>query len=186
MRRIIAAMTGLCALLGLAAAAHAAAQFDAEAATAAYLATIPPKARARSDAYFEGGYWLQLWDLLVGLAVAWLLLGTGWSRRVRDFAERMTRSKWLQATLYGAIYILLDDAADAAVGGVRGLFPRAPVRHVEPGPRGLVRRPGKGLTIDLVFGTLAVTAILRRHAQAPRTWWLWGAALVVFLFAFQC
>jgi STE24 endopeptidase len=34
--------------------------FDADAATAAYLATMTPAARARSDAYFEGGYWLTL------------------------------------------------------------------------------------------------------------------------------
>ncbi len=32
--------------------------FDAGRATAAYLATIPPDKKARSDAYFEGGYWL--------------------------------------------------------------------------------------------------------------------------------
>jgi hypothetical protein len=34
--------------------------FDPEAATNAYLAEIPAAARARSDAYFEGGYWLIL------------------------------------------------------------------------------------------------------------------------------
>ena len=34
--------------------------FSAEAATNAYLAQIPAAARARSDAYFEGGYWLIL------------------------------------------------------------------------------------------------------------------------------
>jgi STE24 endopeptidase len=34
--------------------------FSAEAAANAYLAQIPAAARARSDAYFEGGYWLIL------------------------------------------------------------------------------------------------------------------------------
>ena len=34
--------------------------FSADAATEAYLAEIPAAARARSDAYFEGGYWLIL------------------------------------------------------------------------------------------------------------------------------
>ena len=32
--------------------------FDAIAATNAYLAQIPPDKTARSDAYFEGGYWM--------------------------------------------------------------------------------------------------------------------------------
>jgi STE24 endopeptidase len=44
--------------------------FDVDAATAAYLATMTPAARARSDAYFEGGYWLVLWDFLFGLLLA--------------------------------------------------------------------------------------------------------------------
>src|SRR5262245_39918373 len=42
------------------------AAFDPEAATAAYLAQLSPEARAKSDAYFEGGYWLILWDFLAG------------------------------------------------------------------------------------------------------------------------
>jgi len=38
--------------------------FDIGAAVDAYLAKMPPDQRARSDAYFEGGYWLLLWDFL--------------------------------------------------------------------------------------------------------------------------
>jgi len=29
----------------------------------------------RSDTYFEGGYWLMLWDFVIGLLLAWALLG---------------------------------------------------------------------------------------------------------------
>ena len=39
-------------------------KFDAGRATAAYLARVSGAARARSDAYFEGGYWLLLVDLV--------------------------------------------------------------------------------------------------------------------------
>ena len=35
---------------------------------------MPPAQRARSDAYFEGGYWLLLWDFLSTIIVVWLLL----------------------------------------------------------------------------------------------------------------
>src|ERR1044071_3505412 len=71
--------------------AQPSANFDVDAATKAYLAEMPAEARARSDAYFEGGYWLQLWDFLYGAAIALLLLFTRWSARMRDLAERMTR-----------------------------------------------------------------------------------------------
>ena len=42
--------------------------FDADAATDAYMAMMPPAAIARSNAYFEGGYWLILWDFLISSA----------------------------------------------------------------------------------------------------------------------
>ena len=68
--------------------------FDAAKATDKYLAQVSGAARARSDAYFEGGYWLQLVDLLYALGVAALLL---WSRRsprrIRDWAEERTHSR---------------------------------------------------------------------------------------------
>ena len=45
-------------------AAAAAASFDVETATRAYLDSLQGPARAKSDAYFEGGYWLILWGTL--------------------------------------------------------------------------------------------------------------------------
>src|SRR2546426_1830260 len=70
--------------------------FDVAAATAVYLAKVPPEQRQRSDAYFEGGYWLLLWDFLGGAALLWFLLAVRWSAAMRDLAERLTRLKSLQ------------------------------------------------------------------------------------------
>src|SRR5579872_435713 len=80
--------------------------FSADAATAAYLDTMKPEERARSDAYFEGGYWLQLWDFLIGLGVAWALLAWRISARMRDFAARLSRSRSLQTALYAVQYFV--------------------------------------------------------------------------------
>ena len=74
-------LTGLCLLLGCAATAHAAPAFDPVAETEKYLASLPAEARAKSDAYFEGGYWLQLWQFLYGLAVLFAVLSLRWSAR---------------------------------------------------------------------------------------------------------
>ena len=79
-----------------AAAAPVAAHFDADQATAEWMALIPAEAKAKSDAYYEGGYWLILWDFVVGLAVAWLLLGTRFSVRMREAGEFLARIGSLQ------------------------------------------------------------------------------------------
>src|ERR1039457_7128145 len=65
--------------------------FSVEAATDAYMARIPASARARSDAYFEGGYWLILWDFLYGAVIALVLLNLRWSAAMRNLAERIDR-----------------------------------------------------------------------------------------------
>jgi STE24 endopeptidase len=205
MRRIVPVAAALIALLALlpawsfaadapAAAAPAAPatgpaaiavpHFDAEAATAAYMATIPPKALARSDAYFEGGYWLLLWDLVVGLAVAWVLLGTGLSRRVRDFAERSTRFKWLQTAIYGALYILLLTLLTLPWAAYEGYFREHQYGMSNQDLAGWLGDTGKQLIINLIFGALAVTIIYAVMRKLAKTWWLWGTVVVVFLFAF--
>ncbi|MFY9856161.1 MAG: hypothetical protein WAK26_20020, partial [Terracidiphilus sp.] len=88
-------------------AAQPSAHFNAEAATEAYMAMIPPEATARSNAYFEGGYWLILWDFLYASAICLLLLNLRWSAKMRDLADRVTRFKWLQTALYWGQYLLL-------------------------------------------------------------------------------
>src|SRR5260370_41817038 len=73
--------------------AQASSHFNAEAATNAYLESMPAQARARADAYFEGGYWLVLWGFLAGAIVRVVLLNLRWSARMRGLAERVTRFK---------------------------------------------------------------------------------------------
>ena len=74
-----------------AAASGASGAIDPAAATRAWLDQLPAAQRARSDAYFEGGYWLSSWSFLWEAAVLLLLLVTGLSARMRSLAERATR-----------------------------------------------------------------------------------------------
>src|SRR3954453_23690805 len=73
-----------------AAASGASGSIDPASATRAWLDQLPADQRARSDAYFEGGYWLQLFGFLWIAAIFLLLLQTGASARMRDLAERIT------------------------------------------------------------------------------------------------
>src|SRR5258708_23150203 len=65
---------------------------DPAAATRAYLDLLPASARAQSDAYFEGRYWLSLWGVFLPAAILVLLLHSGASAWVRDPAEQASRS----------------------------------------------------------------------------------------------
>lgn len=161
------------------------APFNVEAATNAYMAQLSPQARAKSDAYFEGGYWLILWDLLVALGVAWLLLGTRLSARMRDFAERITRFRWLQTAIYTVQYILLTTLLTLPWNIYEGF-----VREHQYGlsTQNLGQWMGdqaKALLVGLILGTVALVIIYAVIRKATRTWWLWGAgvAMVFMIFA---
>ncbi len=156
--------------------------FDPVAATEAYLARLSPEQRERSDSYFEGGYWLLLWNFLAGLAVAWVLLGTGLSGRLRDRAERLTGSRSLQVFLYWLPYLVLTTLL---------LFPLTVYEsYFREHKYGLSNQTFgawfvdmlKDLGVDALLGGLAVVAIYAIFRRAPRTWWVWGAlASVIFI-----
>ena len=198
MNRSTVALLALASVIFVAAPAHAAdapqalleattsspapQSFDVEAATAGYLARLSPEARQRSDAYFEGGYWLILWDFLVGLLVAWLFLGTRLSARIRDRAERLTRFRWLQTALYSLAYIAISAVVLLPWSAYQGYFREHQYGMSNHTLAGWLGDQAKGLAIGLVLGTLVITAIYAVLRKAPRTWWLWGA-MVTLAFA---
>src|SRR5438046_3029362 len=80
---------------------------DPAAATKAWLATVPRDQREKSDAYFEGGYWLLLWNFLLVVAISVFLLESRISARLRDFTERAARFRSLQVAFYAIPYFLI-------------------------------------------------------------------------------
>ena len=155
-----------------------------EAATQAYLDRLSPEGRARSDAYFEGGYWLQLWGFLYGLGVAWLLLGTRLSARMRDLAERFTRRKPLQTVAYAVQYILATWLLTLPLTTYAGFFREHQyvLATQSFGPWFAELLVTLGITV--VLGSVGLAIIYGVIRRAQRTWWLWGAVVSMVLFAF--
>jgi len=162
-------------------AARATANFDAIAATNAYLAQISPEKTARSDTYFEGGYWMILWDFLYGVVVALLLLNLRWSARMRDLAERLTRFKPLQTFAYWVQYLILVSLLTFPLTVYEDYF-----REHKYGLATQTFGPWmgdqlKGLGVGLVLGGLLTMLLFGVVRRLPRTWWIWGAG-VTFVF----
>ena len=158
--------------------------FDVQTVTDAYMAQLSPQARANSHAYFEGGYWLILWDLLVALAVAWLLLGTRLSARMRDFAERITRLRWLQTVIYALQYILLTTLLTLPWNIYEGFVREHRYGLSNQNFAQWLGDQAKGLVIALILGTVALVIIYAVIRKAPRTWWLWGAGVSLVFVVF--
>ena len=152
---------------------------DPEEATRAYLARMAPEKKKRSDAYFEGGYWLRLWEFLYGVAVAWLLLRLGWSAGMRNFAERAARVRPAQTFIYWGQYAAVTALLLFPLTVYRGFY-----REHQYGLATQTFGPWFGdrlkeLAVLIVFGGLAVVVLYAVLRRAPKTWWIWGSLTAI-------
>ena len=150
-----------------------------EAATNAYLASIPRADRARTDAYYEGGYWLLLWDFLAGAGLALALLATRTSARMRDLAVRTSRRKPIQTALYWAQYLVVTSAVLLPLTIYEGYWRehRYGLSNQTFGP--WMGDQAKAFGVNLVFGGLAVVVLYGVLRRTPKSWWLWGSLTAV-------
>lgn len=156
--------------------------FDATAATNAYLAKQTAEQKGRSDAYFEGGYWLQLWGFLYGAGIALLLLFGRVSARMRDVAARISSRPTLQAALYWVGYLLVTTVLSFPLTVYSGFVREKQYGLATQGFGGWMGDQAKGLLVGVILGGLALMALYAVFRRAPRTWWVWGSGLaMVFL-----
>src|SRR5436309_2862801 len=84
-----------------------ASSFNVDSATQHYLNMLSPEQKANSDSYFEGGYLLQLWNLIYGFGVAFVFLRLGLGKWMKRFASKVKRVN-LQNLIHIVLYILLS------------------------------------------------------------------------------
>jgi STE24 endopeptidase len=166
------------------AAAQPSDHFDVDAATDAYMNLMPASAKAHGDAYFEGGYWLILWDFLVGALISLLLLNLGWSAWMRNLAERITRFRWLQTFIYWVEYLLLTFVLGFPLAVYEGFFREWKYGLATQTFGAWTWDQIKGLMIGLVLGGIVVVLLFWVVRKLPRTWWIWGAVVTLIFMVF--
>ena len=170
--------------LEIPAPARARPSFDVDEATQAYLDLLTEEQRAKSDAYTHGGYWLQLWSFLYGLGVAYVLLFSRLSARLREFSERVSRRMPIQTGIYAAQYIVVT-----AVLGFPLVLYQGFIREHAYGMSTQALGPWmgdqiKGLLVGVILGSVAMMAVYGAIRKLPRTWWIWGGLISVVFLAF--
>jgi STE24 endopeptidase len=147
--------------------------FDVDKATQAYIDLLSPAQRARSDAYFEGGYWWQLWSFLYGGGVAWFLLAGRRSARFRNWCERVTRRRSLRTLMYSAGYLI--------AAFILALPLTIYTNYVREHAYGLANQtflPWFGeqlidLVVTVIVGSLFLWAAYSFIAKFMESWWIW-------------
>ena len=157
--------------------------FDQKKAVNAYLARVSPKDKARSDAYFEGGYVLSIVDTAYTLVISALLLWFRASAAMRNYAASTTRWCFLQVPIYVVQYMVVTTVAGLPLAIYEGF--------VREHAYGLSNQTflqwagefGINFGVGLISFTILLTLLYAVARVAKRSWWLWGTGVTVVFMA---
>ena len=152
---------------------------DARAATQAYLDRLPADVVARSNDYFEGGYWLQLWNFLLGLAIALFLLEGRRAARMRDWAQRVGRRPVLRDAIFGALYALAAWLLSLPLAIYQGYFREHQYAMATQTFGPWFAEQLIGLAVSMVSVALVAAVLYAVLRRVGASWWLWGTLVSV-------
>src|SRR2546423_7171877 len=152
---------------------------DPATATRAWLDTVPPDKKAKSDAYFEGGYWLILWNFLMSAAISIFLLASRISARLRDFAERTTRFKALQVIIYSILFLLFVYLLGFPLHLYEHFFREHAYNMATQNFSQWFSEQLLMVVVNLIITSLLLVGLYAVFRRAPRTWWVWGTIVSI-------
>lgn len=146
--------------------------FDVDTATAAYIDLLTPQQRAQSDAYFEGGYWLELWGFLYGLMVCVIFIVSGLSVKMRNLSKRISHRPWLYTAIYGALWLVAAEILSLPWALYTDYFREHAYGLSNLSLGAWFGEAGKGLLISLIIVPWLISGIFAAVRKAGDTWWL--------------
>lgn len=158
---------------------HAALPHDSQAATQAYMARISPLTKARSDAYFEGGYWLQLWNFVMGLVAAGILLWSKVLQRFRAALETRIRNAWFLNACTATLYIVLISALTLPLFVYQDFYREHLYGMSNLSFSAWLGEQMLAMIINALIGGLVISVLYIALRRAPHSWWIWGSVLSV-------
>ncbi len=161
--------------------------FDVGRATDAYIATIPAADRAKSDAYYEGGYWIGLWSTLITVALCWLLLRFRVGARVRDFVAARGRGPWLQSLAVALVVLVALSVLSLPWALYTGYYREHAYAMSNYTFGRFLGEWALNTAIFSAFFALAISGIYRlvRRVREGWVWWATAVTAVLVLFVFM-
>jgi STE24 endopeptidase len=123
-------------------------------------------------------------DFLYGAGALLLVLGTGWSRRMRDIASRAARKRFLVAMLYFALLTLALTVIQFPLDFYAGYVVPHQFDLTDQSFASWMGDFGKGLGVNLVIGSV-VAALALLGIRRIRRWWvaLWLGSIPLIILA---
>jgi STE24 endopeptidase len=160
--------------------------FDVGRATDAYIATVPADDRAKSDAYFEGGYWIEFWSTLITVAVCALLLRIRFAARVRELAAARGAGPFLQSLVVAAAFIAVLSLLTLPWALYTQYFREHQYAMSNYTAGGFAGEWALNVAISTAFLGIVIAGLyqLVRRVRERWVWWATAVTAVMILFVF--
>ena len=152
--------------------------FDPDAATAAWLATLPPADTTKAVAYTQGGHWLILWGFIVSVVVSWIIIRTNLLGRIREGIEKRKARPVLASFLVGLVYLLLSWLLTLPWAAYSSWYREKQYGLTEQPFMGWFTEGLISAAISTVVMSLVLVGLYALIRRARKLWWAWGAALM--------
>jgi Zn-dependent protease with chaperone function len=142
---------------------------------------VPPPSEKALD-YYRTGNWLWAADQVWSFATLLVILGTGFSARLRDWSRRVGRNWFFTVAVYWALFTVLGALLDLPLGYYRDFL--------RPHAYGLSNQTLQKFITDTltevaltaVIGALVIWVLYLLLKKSPTRWWLYSAvALLPFI-----
>lgn len=155
-------------------------KFNPYEATQKYLDTLTPEQKAKSDAYFEGGYWLSLWSLVYGIAVAWIFLSKGLSNRIKRIATKVNNVN-IQNLIYLALYFVAAYILTFPYSYYKDFYREHQYDLSNLSFGGWMKEEMIALVLTILLGSVVIMLIYMAMRKLKENWWVW-AGFITFIF----
>src|SRR5581483_10346623 len=78
--------------------------------------SLPPDKLQKAVDYARARYWLHFTGELYGIGVLLVVLATGISATFRNWAERVSKRRFIQAVIFVIVFMLVNDVASLPFG----------------------------------------------------------------------
>jgi STE24 endopeptidase len=148
--------------------------FEVNKATRAYLDLLSPEQRRLSDQYFEGGYWVGLWETLWTVASCVILLVSGVSGRLSRLSQRLSRRRWISTLIYIALILVALFVLDLPLNIYTDFFREHRYGLSEQAFGGWLRDQLLVAVANLAIFAILLALIYAAVRRAGARWWVWA------------
>ena len=145
--------------------------------------TLPPDKLAKSEALYHLRFKLRIFDTLYGLAILLGLLYLGVAARYRDWAERVSRFRFVQAFVFVPLILVTIALLQLPLDAYQQKISLQYGLSVQ-GWGSWLGDVAKGELLSYIFLAVIAWIIALLIRKSPRRWWLYSWLIVMVLAVF--